>query len=155
MIDPHDSADEQNLVDALAKQIDAHLPRTRACRAWPNVTPRSQQTIFNGSAYAHQFHTGQLTQNQGGAPTAPDPALMRQVVTELLAQLADVELSAQVRNQVRSAAQQALDETAHNQPRQSRLRRLRDRLADLLNTGVSAGAGQGVQTLAGLVQRLF
>lgn len=150
----------------LVDQINAELPRARARGLLGRSGFGSDgQTVFNGPVTgpvytgpvtATGFHGGEFQQRRPANDAgAIDPAVMRQVVAEVLRQLPAAELGGAQQEQACTAARQALAETEHTQPRQSRLRQLREALMDALSSGAGTGLSDTARGLISLLQQLF
>lgn len=163
MTDPQDRDEERQLFDELTARIEANARNPRPCRPWlgvvrPGPEPGSWEVTAadrTPASPAQQARAARFPQQQSCASRPPEHALVRAVMAEVLTRLPEVDLPEHVRERSAVVARAALDEAGQDQPRRSKVLRLRDRLVDLLCSGLAERPGQAAQEVLGVVRQLY
>jgi hypothetical protein len=158
--DPQDHDEHRELFNELARRIEANARRARPCRPWLGAARSRQEgvrdagaEVLSGDRFPAQRPAAGQVRRPG--PAVPEWALVRAVMAEVLTRLPRTDLPEHVRERSAVVARAALDEASEEQPRSSKVLRLRDRLVEMLRAGLADRPGEAGQQVLGVVRQLY
>ena len=158
MTDPQDRDEQRELFDELTRRIEANARQVRPCRPWPGAAGSRHDGVrdaTSGALFGDRLPSQRPGAERNPEPAVPEWALVRAVMAEVLSRLPRVDLPEHVRERSAVVARAALDEASEEQPRSSKVLRLRYRLVELLRAGLADRPSDAGQQVLGVVRQLY
>lgn len=160
MTDPQDHDEHRELFNELTRRIEANARQARPCRSRLGAARSRQDGVRDEGAQLLRGDRFPEQRPAAGhfrrpAQAVPEWALVRAVMAEVLTRLPQADLPEHVRERSAVVARAALDEASEEQPRSSKVLRLRDRLVEMLRAGLADRPGEAGQQVLGVLRQLY